>query len=103
MSQISSDMYDANGDQLLLGDKVLLLTGDTGEIVFECGAYGFATLEGIDYGKIQSKMDATAICCENKYLGCMNDNFISLWELYWNFNCEDNSLYPVLKIKVKDY
>lgn len=21
---------------------------------------------------------------------CFNDNFISFWELLWNFNCDDN-------------
>lgn len=26
---------------------------------------------------------------------CENDNFISLWEIYWNFNDEDDSVNTV--------
>lgn len=89
--------YD-DGNEICLGDKVSLVTGDTGEVVFECGTYGIAILEGIDYEKVQLEMDKKYCCCGNRYYGCYSDNFISLWELYWNFNCEENSLYPVTRI-----
>lgn len=85
-------LYYEDGNEICLGDKVSLITGDTGEIVFECGAYGIGVLGDIDYEKIQSKMDKNDWCCGNRYHGCCNDNFISLWELYWNFNCEENFL-----------
>lgn len=35
-------------------------------------------------------MDNDHWCCGNRYAGCMNDNFISLWELYWNSNSDDD-------------
>lgn len=85
-------------NEICLGDHVLLITGDVGKIVFECGAYGVAIQDCIDYYKIQAKMDESDWCCGNRYSGCKNDNFISLWELYWNFNCEDDYLYPITQI-----
>lgn len=87
-----------DGNEICLGDNVSLITGDVGEVVFEYGAYGIAILEGIDYEKIQSKMDESDWCCGNHYHGCYNDNFISLWELYWNFNCEEDVLYSITRI-----
>jgi hypothetical protein len=91
-----------DGNVICLGDKVSLITGDVGEVVFECGAYGIAISEGIDYEKIQLKMDESVLCCGNRYNGCHNDNFISLWELYWNFNCEEDVLYPIAQILNND-
>lgn len=98
MKTKSTGLYYEDGNDVCLGDKVSLITGDIGEIVFECGSYGIAVLEGIDYEKIQSKMDENYGCCGNRYHGCYNDNFISLWELYWNFNCEEDVLYSITQI-----
>lgn len=28
--------------------------------------------------------------CDNHLYACENDNYISLWEIYWNFNDEDD-------------
>lgn len=92
-------LYYQDGNEICLGDKVSLVTGDTGEITFERGAYGIVVWEGIDYEKVQSEMDRNYGCCGNKYHGCRNDNFISLWELYWNFNCEEDCLCPVERIE----
>lgn len=90
-----------DGNEICLGDKVSLITGDIGTVVFECGAYGIDISDGtIDYEKMQSKMDELDWCCGNRYCGCKNDNFISLWELYWNFNCED-VLYSITRIADK--
>lgn len=98
MNKTSTSMCDENGDELFLGDKVRLLTGDIGEIALECGSYGVGFADEIDYIKIQAEMDKNDWCCGNEYHGCMNDNFISLWELHWNFNCEDDVIYPIVKI-----
>ncbi|MBU3195671.1 hypothetical protein KPL26_03210 [Clostridium algidicarnis] len=91
----STGMCDKNGDEMFLGDKVLLITGDVGEIVFECGSYGVGIQDGIDYDEIQCEMDKADWCCGNRYHGCFNDNYISLWEIWWNFNCEDDLCYPI--------
>ena len=98
MKNNSIGLYYDDGNEICLGDKVSLITGEIGEVVFECGAYGVAVFEGIDYKKIQFKMDESKWCCGNYYYGCYNDNFISLWELYWNFNCEEDILSPIDKI-----
>lgn len=90
-------MFDGNCYPFVLGDKVELINGQRGEIVFECGAFGVAIPNFINYEKLQIEMDKLDVCCNNSYHGCFNDNFISLWELYWNFNCEDDILYPVEK------
>lgn len=36
---------------------------------------------------------------ETKYPDfCLNDHFVSLWELAWNFDCEDNMLDVVKRL-----
>lgn len=91
-------LCSSDGTEIALGDKVQLVTGDIGEIVFECGAYGVAFQNSIDYDKIQAAMDEDDWCCGNHYSGCKNDNFISLWELHWNFNCENDHLMPITRV-----
>lgn len=87
-----------DGSEIELGDKVRFITGDVGEVVYECGAYGIA-FDSIDYDKIQQVMDSYPHCCGNDFMGCGNDNFISLWELYWNFNCEEDVLFVLFRIE----
>jgi hypothetical protein len=84
------NIYDSEGNVLEVGDKVMLKNGQEGEIVFECGAYGVAVEGFVNYDSIQKVMDKDDWCCGNKYDGCFNDNFISLWELHWNSNSDDN-------------
>jgi hypothetical protein len=55
-------------------------------------AYGIGFDNEVDYRKLQNDMDDLSVCCGNQWSGCMNDNFISLWEIYWNFNCEENCI-----------
>ena len=89
-------MTDRNCDEIYFGDSVELF-GMKGKIVFECGAYGIGFDKDIDYSLIQMKMNSFDMCCGNRYIGCFNDNFLSLWELYWNFNCEEECI-DVLEI-----
>lgn len=50
--------------------------------------------KNIDWEEIQSNiMRVTG--CENILYACENDNYISLWEIYWNFNDEDYSVNTV--------
>ncbi len=82
-------LFEEKGNQIKLGQKLYFLNRQVVEVVFECGAYGIATKDQFDYDFIQANMDDDSNCCGNEYHGCFNDNFISLWELYWNFNCEE--------------
>lgn len=83
-------MSDLNGESLKMGDKVKIANGQIGEIVYECGAFGVAIEGCINYEWIQNAMDNDDWCCGNSYSGVMNDNFISLWELYWNSNSDED-------------
>lgn len=85
-------LTDKNGNKIFEGDIVKYsdeecyypeeYTEFVGEIVFESGAFGIGSREelpiDLDYW-------------------CDNDNFVSLWELYWNFNCTQNEL-PMLEV-----
>lgn len=96
------DMWDCNDNPIELGDKVRIINGQVGEVVYECGAFGVAIQGTIDYEKIQSAMDADDWCCGNRFSGVKNDNFISLWELFWNSNSEDDSCRFVEVIESKN-
>ena len=76
---------DKNGNQLRLGDKVRFLPADdTGTIVCESCAYGIAFEDPVDWDKIQT-------ACGQSVRACYNDNFISLWEIAWNFSEPDGT------------
>lgn len=81
---------DLNGWEIELGNEVEIINGQLGTVVYECGAFGVAIQDFIDYESIQDCMDEDDWCCGNEYSGCRNDNFISIWELYWNSNSEEN-------------
>lgn len=86
-------MSDKNGELIWENDIVDFL-GYKGTVVFECGSFGIAYKAPIDWNGIQANiMPITG--CENLLYACENDNYISLWEIYWNFNDEDNSLNTV--------
>lgn len=76
---------DKNYEDLEVGDKVSLFT-KVGEVVFDSGAYGIYFKEGIDWNLIESKIPEVTGCNNTPYF-CHHDNFISFWELMWNFNC----------------
>ena len=75
-------LTDKNGNMIFEGDIVRYsdeecyypeeYTEFVGDIVFEKGAFGIGSRDelpiDLDYW-------------------CDNDNFVSLWELYWNLNC----------------
>lgn len=80
-------LTDKNGKKIFEGDIVKYsdeecmypeeYTEFIGEVVFEKGAFGIGSKEelpiDLDYW-------------------CDNDNFVSLWELYWNLNCSQDEL-----------
>lgn len=73
------------------GDIVKLLDKMIGTVIFECGAFSIAFKNEIDWDYIESEI-LKYTGCDNMACVCFNDNVISLWEIYWNFNEEENSL-----------
>lgn len=88
MMKRETGIADTNFDSIFTGDKISLF-GMVGEVVFECGAYGISFQECINWECIESKIYPVTKC-SNIPVFCYNDNFISFWELLWNFNCEED-------------
>jgi uncharacterized phage protein (TIGR01671 family) len=86
-------LKDKNG-RLIWENGIVDFLGHRGIVKFECGSFGIAYEKHIDWDEIQANiMPLTG--CENTLYACENDNYISLWEIYWNFNDEDDSLNTV--------
>ena len=51
----------------------------------------------LDWDYIESQIKPVT-GCDNQPAFCKNDNFVSLWELLWNFNCEDDVCVVLEKI-----
>lgn len=86
---------DKNGTHLKLNDNVRLF-GQTGVITYECGSYGIAFQDCIDWNTITNNVEQVT-SKRNAAMFCYNDNFISLWELIWNFN-DDEDICSVIEI-----
>lgn len=86
-------LTDENGNKIWENDIVDFL-GRKGNICYGCGSFGIYYNETIDWEEIESNI-CTITGCDNALYACKNDNFISLWEIYWNFNDEDSSVNTV--------
>ena len=78
-------LYDKNRTKIFEGD-IVRLNNQIGSIVYEAGSFGIGIKEYIDYESL-SKLSRSKT--SNYYDGIGCDNFISLLEIYWNFNCND--------------
>lgn len=84
---------DKNG-KLIWENDIAELFGHRGVIKYACGGFGIGYRKNIDWEELQANiMRVTG--CENILYACENDNYISLWEIYWNFNDEDDSVNTV--------
>lgn len=86
-------LTDKNGKKIFTGDIIRYCDEDCyyypedcteffGEVVQERGAFGIGT------------QNELPLELEN---WCNNDNFVSLWEIYWNLNCCDGEL-PMIEV-----
>lgn len=78
---------DMNGNGIFKG-HILDVFGMRGVVVQGHGAFGVYFPNGIDYGLLESNIPHN-----NNANFCFNDNFISLWELWWNYEQDDSPLY----------
>ena len=86
-------LKDKNG-KLIWENDIVELFGYRGVIKYTCGGFGIGYRKNIDWEEIQANiMRVTG--CENILYACENDNYISLWEIYWNFNDDDDSVNTV--------
>lgn len=86
-------LKDKNG-KLIWENDIVDFLGHKGTVKYECGCFGITFKQIIDWEEIASYiMPITG--CENLLYACENDNYISLWEIYWNFNDEDDSVNTV--------
>ena len=92
----STGMTDKNGNEIFEGDIVKLFDAAVGEIVQECGAFGIGCRQLIDFDYLASEI-APVTGHNNTPLFCYNDNFVSFWVLYWNYN-EENDEISVIEV-----
>ena len=89
-------LTDKNDRKIFEGDIVKLFDIHVGEIVQECSAFGIGCRQQIDYDYLASEI-ASVTGYDNSPMFCYNDNFVSLWELYWNYN-EENDEISVIEV-----
>ena len=68
------------GGSLIEGDEICLL-GVEGKVVQECGAWGWGSHEYVPWEELEKLVPHN-----NTPRFCYCDNFISFWELKWNFD-----------------
>lgn len=79
-------LIDKNCTMIFEGDIVDLFVF-CGEVVQINGAFGIKAFINYDY--LTSEIEGIT-GCNNYPAFCENDNFVSLWELMWNYNQEEN-------------
>ena len=83
-----TEVFDTELMPVYEGDIVRFLDY-VGTVEFYSGCFGVAIKGMIDWDYIAEEMENYA--GTNQLSAVRNDNFISLWEILWNFNCEENT------------
>lgn len=85
-----TELTDKNSKKIYEGDIVKMLDYQTGVVTYEFGSFGINVITGIDYDYLDSEI-AEVTGCNNCSYFCRSDNFISLYELMWNYNQENDN------------
>lgn len=88
----STEMYDEDGNPIFEGDIVRVVDLFNGKVIFQGGTFGIYTGYNlnnyIDYDYLASEIrERTG--CDNSPRFCYEDYFVSLFELYVNYNGEE--------------
>jgi hypothetical protein len=86
---------DKNGNKLYSGDTVSLY-GLNGMVTYNHGSFGIGFTEEIDWDLLKSKI-VEEVGTTNPPMFCFNDNFVSFWELAWNYECSEDN-YPMVEL-----
>ena len=89
-----SGLTDVNNHKIFEGDIVRILDNQIGVVVKCWGTFGIEIKPSIDYDYLALEIEEIT-GCDNHPSFCHCDNFISLHELMWNYNQEDNSCYVI--------
>ena len=81
-------LTDKNGKKIFEGD-IIRFNNQVGSIVYERGCFGIGIDKAIRYKRFEDYVEEKTNNC---YSGVRNDNFISLFEIYWNCNNENNQI-----------
>ena len=80
-------LIDKNGKEIYDGD-IVRFNNQIFFVKMECGSFGLVINENINYDRLLIEIKKQSI----DFRGCYCDNFISLFEIYWNFNDEEDVL-----------
>lgn len=74
---------------LIWENDIVKLFDSLGVVKFEAGCFGVYFADGVPWERIKEELPSWTHCSHSELHSCSNDHFVSMWELYWNFNCEE--------------
>lgn len=88
-------MLDTHNQTIHTGQTVRIF-GQEGKVCHIHGALGIVIPEGINWNHFIDRIKVET-GTDNRPYFCMNDNFISFWEIAWNYNLETDC-FPMVEI-----